>query len=77
VIGVFIAILAFLSEHHKDYPPNLFDALRRELNDRTASFMGSFELVLEHRPFCQWPSETGYCRSGEQCSDQTDRIVSA
>lgn len=46
LIGIFIAILCFTSEHSDNYGPNLYDSLRREFAARISSFMGGFERVL-------------------------------
>jgi predicted PurR-regulated permease PerM len=46
VVGIFVAILCFMTEHPADYQPNLYDSLRKELNARITTFMRGFEKVL-------------------------------
>ncbi len=46
IIGLFIAVMCFMSGGHNDYSPNLYDALRKELNGQVWKFMQSFERVL-------------------------------
>lgn len=46
IIGVFAAFLCFLSDHPKEYKPNLFDAVRKEFDERVAVYMIGFEKVL-------------------------------
>ncbi len=46
LVGMFIAVLCFMSEKLDDYRPNLYDVLRKELNGQISKFMQSFEKVL-------------------------------
>lgn len=45
-IGVFIAVLCFLSDVPRAFQPNLFDAVRGEFNARLRFFMSGFEKIL-------------------------------
>lgn len=46
IVGVFIAILCFMTRHDAAYRGNLFDALRKELSARIGTFMLGFEKVF-------------------------------
>lgn len=46
VVGVFVAILCFMTAHDPPYQPNLFDAIRKEFNARVSTFMLGFEKVF-------------------------------
>ncbi len=46
IIGVFVAILCFMSTDGPGYGPNLYDAVRAELVERVRGLAISFELVL-------------------------------
>ncbi|MEK7232513.1 MAG: AI-2E family transporter [Elusimicrobiota bacterium] len=46
IVGIFIAAMCFMSGSREDYGPNLYDALRKELNEQIWKFMQSFERVL-------------------------------
>ncbi|MBI5209042.1 MAG: AI-2E family transporter [Elusimicrobia bacterium] len=46
LVGMFLAILYFLTEHSRDYKPNLFDSIRKEFNNRLDSFLSSAERVI-------------------------------
>ncbi len=46
VIGIFVAILCFLSDRRENYKANLLDEFRREFRERVRVFMLGFEKVL-------------------------------
>ncbi|MFA6316960.1 MAG: AI-2E family transporter, partial [Elusimicrobiota bacterium] len=46
VVGVFLAILYFLTEPKREYKPDLFDSVRREFNNRLDSFLASCDRVI-------------------------------
>ncbi len=46
LLGMFIAMMRFLTPPSKEHAGHLYDALRHEINDRVSRFMLSFELVV-------------------------------
>ncbi len=46
LVGIFVAVLCFMSESRRDYRANLYDAVAKEFNERVRLFMQSFERVL-------------------------------
>lgn len=51
VVGIFIAILCFFSEHPRNFKPTLFDEVRKEFNARVSVFMLGFEKILGAQVF--------------------------
>ncbi|MBI5622966.1 MAG: AI-2E family transporter [Elusimicrobia bacterium] len=46
VVGVFLAILYFMTEPKREYKPDLFDSVRKEFNNRLDSFLSSCDRVI-------------------------------
>jgi predicted PurR-regulated permease PerM len=46
VVGVFVAVLCFMTTGDETYQPNQFDAIRKEFNARITTFMLGFEKVF-------------------------------
>ncbi|MBI5884253.1 MAG: AI-2E family transporter [Elusimicrobia bacterium] len=46
VVGIFLAILYFLTDHTREYKSNLFDSVRKEFNNRIDGFLSSCERVI-------------------------------